>query len=111
MNSVLKGSPDFTVSKTFMLDVLRGVAAIYVFLSHAKWLLWEGYSNGYKMHPDQYSFFEKICVYFFSLFSWGHLAVMLFFVLSGFVIHYSSVMYYNKKHFFSVKVFLYKRIR
>jgi peptidoglycan/LPS O-acetylase OafA/YrhL len=69
------------------LDGLRGLAAVYVMIGHARWLLWEGYSEGYLKHPEQYSTFNKLVMYFLSLFKFGHEAVMFFFVLSGFVIH------------------------
>lgn len=69
------------------LDGIRGLAAFYVMVGHARWLLWEGFSEGYIKHPELYNTFEKAMVYFLSLFRYGHEAVLLFFVLSGFVIH------------------------
>jgi peptidoglycan/LPS O-acetylase OafA/YrhL len=69
------------------LDGLRGLAAFYVMVGHARWLLWEGYSDGYVHHPQDYSLAGRLGVYFFSLFKYGHEAVLFFFVLSGFVIH------------------------
>jgi peptidoglycan/LPS O-acetylase OafA/YrhL len=75
-------------SKLRFFDSFRGVAALIVVIGHARWLLWEGYSNGYKLHSDTYLIFEKIIVYVMSLFKFGHEMVMLFFVMSGFLIHY-----------------------
>jgi len=69
------------------LDGIRGLAAFYVLVSHARWLLWEGYTDGYLLHPEAYNLFDKSLMYFFSLFRWGRASVLLFFVLSGFVIH------------------------
>ncbi|MBS1567448.1 MAG: acyltransferase, partial [Bacteroidetes bacterium] len=69
-----------------ILDGFRGMAALYVMIGHARWLLWEGFS-GYANHPAAYSLPEKALVYFFSVFRFGHEAVLFFFVLSGFVIH------------------------
>jgi peptidoglycan/LPS O-acetylase OafA/YrhL len=69
------------------LDGLRGLAAFYVMVGHARWLLWEGYSEGFQKHPASYSAINKALMYFFSLFRYGHEAVLFFFVLSGFVIH------------------------
>src|SRR5256885_1260576 len=69
------------------LDGLRGLAAVYVMVGHVRWLLWEGYLDGYTKHPELYPLPAKILVYFFLLFSFGHQAVLLFFVLSGFLIH------------------------
>jgi peptidoglycan/LPS O-acetylase OafA/YrhL len=68
------------------LDGLRGLAALYVMIGHARWLLWEGFDE-YSKHPETYSFFNKVFVYGFSLFRYGHEVVLFFFVLSGFVIH------------------------
>jgi peptidoglycan/LPS O-acetylase OafA/YrhL len=69
------------------LDGLRGLAALYVAIGHARWLLWEGYAEGYKQHPERYSALGKALVYGLATFRWGHEAVIFFFVLSGFVIH------------------------
>jgi peptidoglycan/LPS O-acetylase OafA/YrhL len=74
-------------SRLAFLDGLRGLAAFYVMVGHARWLLWEGYSDGYKLHPERYSTMGKIIVHLLSAFRWGHEAVIFFFVLSGFVIH------------------------
>jgi peptidoglycan/LPS O-acetylase OafA/YrhL len=75
-------------AKLKFFDSFRGIAALIVTIGHARWLLWEGYSNGYKLHPDAYSFFEKFFMYLMSVFKFGHQMVMLFFVMSGFLIHY-----------------------
>ena len=74
-------------SSLIFLDGLRGLAAFYVMVGHARWLLWEGYSVGFQKHPASYSTINKALMYFFSLFKYGHEAVLFFFVLSGFVIH------------------------
>jgi peptidoglycan/LPS O-acetylase OafA/YrhL len=76
-----------TRKKLLFLDGLRGLAALYVLVGHARWLLWEGYSEGYRLHPEHYSLAGKLLVFALSLFRWGHEAVLFFFVLSGFVIH------------------------
>lgn len=80
------------------LDGLRGLAALYVVVGHARWLLWEGYSEGFLKHPDQYTGLGKTIVYASVLFRYGHEAVLFFFVLSGFVIHlrYSRQLWLGK---------------
>lgn len=79
-------------NKLVFLDGIRGIAAVYVMVGHARWLLWEGYLN-FKSHPESYSFVDTALMYLLSLFRFGHEFVLLFFVLSGFVIHFS----YSKK--------------
>ena len=100
-----------SISRTFILDVLRGLAALYVLVGHAKWLLWEGYTEGYKTHPELYSVIDKVQVFGFTAFSFGHQAVMLFFVLSGFVIHYSSYNQTIRFGSFSIRTYVWKRIK
>jgi peptidoglycan/LPS O-acetylase OafA/YrhL len=77
--------------KLRFLDSLRGLAALYVVIGHARWLLWEGYTSGYLQHPEDYGLIEKFLVYFLSIFKFGHEAVIFFFVLSGFVIHLNYI--------------------
>jgi peptidoglycan/LPS O-acetylase OafA/YrhL len=74
------------------------LAAFYVMVGHARWLLWEGYGEGFLKHPESYTFAHKLLVYFFSLFKYGYEAVLFFFVLSGFVIHlrYARKLVANK---------------
>jgi peptidoglycan/LPS O-acetylase OafA/YrhL len=74
-------------SQLVFLESLRGLAALYVVIHHARWFLWEGYSKGYLKHPEAFNYFNKALMYFFSLFVYGHEMVVFFFVLSGFVIH------------------------
>lgn len=96
---------------TGFLDGLRGLAAVYVMVGHSRWLLWEGYSEGFLRHSAQYSLSERVLVYFLSLFTFGHQAVIFFFILSGFVIHLSiikrpaeefSIITYLKKRFLRI---------
>jgi peptidoglycan/LPS O-acetylase OafA/YrhL len=83
----VNNKPKADIGGLLFLDGLRGLAAFYVMVGHARWLLWEGYSGGFQKHPASYSALEKAMMYFFSLFKYGHEAVLFFFVLSGFVIH------------------------
>ncbi|MES2417958.1 MAG: acyltransferase [Bacteroidota bacterium] len=94
------------------LETLRGLAAIYVLIHHARWFLWIGYTNGYLKQPDSFNFFNKVLVYFFSLFIYGHEAVIFFFILSGFVIHlkYSNNLKQNIGAF-NFKQYLIRRIK
>jgi peptidoglycan/LPS O-acetylase OafA/YrhL len=97
----------------FILDVLRALAAFVVMVGHARWVLWEGYSEGYLKHPEQYGMIGKIAVYGLSIFRYGHEAVLLFFVLSGFVIHlrYARNLAANPDAGFDWWPFLVRRIR
>lgn len=74
-------------SGTRFLDGVRGLAALYVLVFHARWLLWEGFAEGFVQHPERYSLPAKAVAYASLAFYYGHQAVILFFVLSGFVIH------------------------
>lgn len=97
---------------TVFLDGIRGLAALYVLIGHARWLLWEGYSVRFLATQEEYTIFEKLLVYFFSLFRYGHEAVLLFFVLSGFVIHlrYSKSLKANRSAGFDLSNYLKRRI-
>src|SRR5688572_6013586 len=66
------------------LDVLRGLLALYVVFTHARWLLWQGHS-AFMAQP--HAAWEKALAYGAGGFKYGHLAVMVFFALSGFFIH------------------------
>jgi peptidoglycan/LPS O-acetylase OafA/YrhL len=94
-----------------ILDTLRGFAAIYVLLGHARWLLWEGFKEGYNQHPGAYSLLDKVAMYFFTIFRFGHEAVLFFFVLSGFVIHWSMSKRMDKTGTFGVKDYLVRRFK
>ena len=68
------------------LDGLRGLAAVWVMLHHARWLLWEGWES-FRTHPQEYSAIGKTIAFALVPLRYGHEAVLFFFVLSGFVIH------------------------
>ncbi len=104
--------PDQKVNTKF-LDGLRAIAAVYVMIGHARWLLWEGYTNGYTQHPASYSSADKFLMYFFSMFKYGHQFVMLFFVLSGFVIHlnYANKLKAVRNLNVNILSFYYKRVK
>lgn len=96
-----------------VLDGLRGLAALYVMIGHSRWLLWEGYSEGYLKHTTEYGWIDKMLMYFLSLFKFGHESVLLFFVLSGFLIHKGYVKKFLNDALQSVNLgqFYIKRIR
>ena len=69
------------------LDALRGMLAVYVALGHCRWLLWSGHAAWLAApHPA----WEAAPVYASAFLRYGREAVMVFFVLSGFFIHYRS---------------------
>jgi peptidoglycan/LPS O-acetylase OafA/YrhL len=82
------------INRIGFLDGLRGLAALYVMLHHARWLLWEGFTEGFALHPERYSMLGKLGAYASLSLYYGHQAVIFFFVLSGFVIHvrYASAL-------------------
>lgn len=100
--------------KLQFLDGIRGLAALYVLVHHARWVLWEGYNQGYLKHPASYNILDTILMYLFSFFKYGHEAVILFFVLSGFVIHlrYARLIRENPEEArFDLVPYLKRRIR
>lgn len=69
------------------IDILRGLAAIGVVLFHSRVDLWVGWKL-IKAHPENYSVFDRIMAWFSAPLPFLGSAVMLFFILSGFVIYY-----------------------
>lgn len=102
--------PVKTRQSLVFLDGLRGLAAVYVMIGHARWLLWEG-GAAFQSHPGNYNFFEKAQVYFFSLFKYGHEAVLFFFVLSGFVIHLKQAKGLARGEQVSLNGYFMRRVR
>lgn len=76
-----------------LLDGLRGFAAIYVMIYHARAFLWTGWA-GFAVHLWEHSVWEIALAVFLATFRYGAEMVMLFFVLSGFVIHYKQARQY-----------------
>jgi peptidoglycan/LPS O-acetylase OafA/YrhL len=66
------------------LDALRGAAALYVLLSHISLLTF--IPHALLQRGD--SLLTRLTALFFEAFTFGHQAVIIFFVLSGFCIHY-----------------------
>jgi peptidoglycan/LPS O-acetylase OafA/YrhL len=68
-----------------VLDAVRGAAALYVVCHHARILLLMSLDQVRYAHLSDLS---RALVNSYSIFVFGHQAVVLFFVLSGFCIHY-----------------------
>lgn len=105
---VLKSSPQVNIETVHLakLDVVRGFAILCVFFFHTlgpifktdrlSWSgLWLDFSSA--PHPSFYVFYPL---------TFGWIGVPVFFVLSGFLIHYS----YLKSDRFSIFAFYYKRV-
>jgi peptidoglycan/LPS O-acetylase OafA/YrhL len=96
-----------------VLDAVRGLAALYVVLHHARFVLWvsqTGYvaSGGHGLGLVVASLSASLI--------FGHQAVMLFFLISGFCIHYrqAQVLAAGKRSnggAFSVRAFAWRRLR
>jgi peptidoglycan/LPS O-acetylase OafA/YrhL len=69
-----------------VLDALRGLAALYVMLGHASGLLWAGLSDSVSNGDRGPALALAFTAH--HLLRWPHEAVLLFFLLSGFCIHY-----------------------
>lgn len=66
------------------LDALRGLLATYVLVGHCRWLLWAGNSEWLQ---HSHFWWSSLLAYASASLRYGHEAVMVFFVLSGFFIH------------------------
>jgi peptidoglycan/LPS O-acetylase OafA/YrhL len=92
----------------FWIDALRGYASLAIVLFHVNAILWVG--NQYiKAHADHYSAFDQKCALFSLPFQYGYSAVILFFLISGFCIHWPYanhkrlvVREYAKRRFFRI---------
>ena len=113
MHQPIRSASNQQAGKLLFLDGLRGLAAAYVVLGHGRALFWEGFTDGFLKHPYSYTQFEKLQMYFFSLFKFGHEAVLFFFVLSGFVIHLKYASNFSKTgiYQFQYRSYLLKRIK
>lgn len=69
------------------IDILRGVAALAVVLFHVRVDLWVGWTH-IQQNPAQYDLLSRATAYLAVPFVFGGSGVMLFFLLSGFCVHY-----------------------
>ena len=73
-----------------ILDALRGLAALYVCVAHARGLLWMGMGQYLKLHPyNTWKFYDYAVAALMSLTKLSAEFVIFFFVLSGFSIAHS----------------------
>ena len=86
------------------LHIIRGLCALIVLIYHSKFVLWSG-GNLYIKEKGVNNFFDYIIFGIDMLSSCGNQCVLLFFVLSGFVIYF-SFNNSNKKlcHFYIIRV-------
>jgi peptidoglycan/LPS O-acetylase OafA/YrhL len=73
------------------IDILRGLAALGVVLFHARVDLWVGW-NVIRAHPEQFSAFDRMAAWLSVPLPFLGSGVMLFFLLSGFCIHYPGAL-------------------
>ena len=81
-----------------LIDTIRGMAALMVFLGHLRNVFFKDYSE-----INSNFIFDL----FYFITSLGHIAVLFFFVISGFVI---TNLIFNKSQNFSLAEYLYDRI-
>jgi peptidoglycan/LPS O-acetylase OafA/YrhL len=74
-----------------VLDALRGLAALYVMVGHASAMLWAGL--GTAVASGEHGAGLWIAYLAHHTLRWQHEAVLLFFVLSGFCIHYRQAQH------------------
>jgi peptidoglycan/LPS O-acetylase OafA/YrhL len=68
-----------------VLDALRGLAALYVVVGHTHWLLWSGYQE---YAASGAGVLKRALALASEGLNYGHQAVLLFFLISGFCIHF-----------------------
>ncbi len=81
------------------LHVVRGIAALVVVFYHAKFALWSGGAL-YISKVGLHNFFDYFLFGMDMLSSCGRQCVLIFFILSGFVIHHSFQNFKNKLIYF-----------
>ena len=70
-----------------VINALRGLSALAIVLYHVRLPLWAGWAE-ITDHPEKYSQLDQVLAYPGAICHFFGQAVMLFFVLSGFCIHY-----------------------
>jgi len=72
------------------IDFLRGASALAIIIYHVRVDLWVGWV-AISSHPESFSDFDRFAAWFSVPFPLVRFAVMLFFLVSGFCIHYPYV--------------------
>lgn len=81
---------NLNADKLTLLHSLRGFAAVFVAICHAKWIFWSGGTEYVKLYPRAtWEIWDYIPFAIDMVFSNGTSMVMVFYVLSGFFIAYS----------------------
>ena len=83
----------------YLLDLIRGSAALLVVMGHLRSLMFESWNGG--------NIFKII---FYAVTSLGHQSVIVFFVLSGFLITYLLLVEEKQTKTISIKSFYMRRI-
>jgi peptidoglycan/LPS O-acetylase OafA/YrhL len=81
---------DISVHHFLWIDILRGFAAMAIVIYHARVDLWVGFWQ-IAAHPAAYSKFDRVVSYLSAPVPFFRSGVMLFFLISGFCIHYPYV--------------------
>lgn len=87
------------------IDVLRGLSALAIVLFHARVTLWVGWTQ-IRATPEQFSTIDRLAAFLSLPVPFFGSAVMLFFLISGFCIHYP---YANRGREFQWKSYLWRR--
>jgi peptidoglycan/LPS O-acetylase OafA/YrhL len=108
-DAAASATPPRAESRLGMLDAARGLAALYVVMHHARLLLWISPHDALVSGSRK----ARYMVTAASSLSFGHQAVVLFFVLSGFCIHYRRARAISEGRATPLQVgpYLYRRAR
>jgi len=74
-----------------LIDALRGLSCLGILLYHVRVDLWVGWWQ-IKSHPEEYSSFEKAMAWLSIPTPFLGYAILLFFLISGFCIHYPNTI-------------------
>lgn len=92
------------------IDVLRGIASLSVVIYHSRVDLWVGW-NQIQKNPTEFSNLEKYIAFLSIPMPFMGTSVMLFFILSGYCIHYANkqniefkYLLWYKRRFFRIYI-------